>query len=60
MRLAYSSFGSEQAPYARPISRSVSHSSGKLNLYFSAKRVLAASSSKLMPRISAFFAVYWS
>jgi len=36
--------------------RSVSQSSGKLNLYFWAKRALALSSSKLAPRISAFLA----
>jgi hypothetical protein len=56
MRLAYSSFGDDAAPYDRPILRSVSQSSGKLNLYFSAKRALALSSSKLAPRISAFLA----
>ena len=36
--------------------RSVSQSSGKGNLYFSANLALAAASSKLAPRISVFFA----
>jgi len=40
--------------------RSVSQSSGKLNLYFSANLAFAVSSSKLAPRICAFFAAYWS
>ena len=56
MRFAYSSFGPDAAPYAKPMERSVSQSSGKLNLYFSANFALAFSSSKLAPRISAFLA----
>ena len=56
MRFAYSSCGPDAAPYATPMARAVSQSSGKLNLYFSANLAFACSSSKLAPRIWTFFA----
>jgi hypothetical protein len=56
IRFAYSSCGDVAAPYAMPIFRSVSHSSGKGNLYFAANLALSAAVSKLAPRIWTFFA----
>lgn len=58
MRRAYSSFDDSAAPYARPIFRSVSQSSGKGKSYFLAKAALSFSLSKLTPRMVAFFAAY--
>jgi hypothetical protein len=58
MRRAYSSFPESAAPYATPMERSVSQSSGKGKLYFSAKRRLAFSLSKLTPRTCVFFCSY--
>jgi len=58
MRCAYSSFGDFAAPYARPILRSVSQSSGKLKLNFLAKAAFSSFVSKLTPRIFAFFLSY--
>jgi hypothetical protein len=51
IRFAYSSFGELAAPYAMPILRSVSQSSGNGNLYFSANFALSSGLSKLAPRI---------
>jgi hypothetical protein len=48
------------APYAVPIVRSVSQSSGKLKLNFSANALLAAGLSNETPMIAAFFASYWA
>lgn len=58
MRFAYSAVAESVAPYARPMERSVSQSSGKLNLNFSAKARFSAGVSKLMPRIWALRAWY--
>ena len=58
MRLAYSSVAFVAAPYASPILRSVSHSSGKLNLNFSANFRFSSGVSKLTPRMRAFFCSY--
>lgn len=58
MRRAYASFAESAAPYASPIFFSVSQSSGKGNLYFSAKRAFSSRVSKLTPRIFAFFFSY--
>jgi hypothetical protein len=58
MRRAYSSFGDDAAPYATPIFRSVSQSSGKGKWNFSAKRALSSGVSKLAPRIRTFFCWY--
>jgi len=60
MRRAYSSFAFSAAPYARPILRSVSQSSGKGKSNFFAKAAFSFWVSKLTPRMTAFFAVYWS
>ena len=58
MRRAYSSLGESAAPYARPIFRSVSQSSGKLKLNFWAKAAFSSAVSKLAPRMPAFFFSY--
>lgn len=58
MRRAYCSFFESAAPYATPTVRSVSHSSGKGNLNFSAKALFSAGVSKLTPRTLTFFASY--
>jgi hypothetical protein len=55
MRRAVDALRSSQAPYARPIVRVVSHSSGKLKPNFFAKAALSSSVSKLMPKISTPF-----
>jgi hypothetical protein len=55
MRRAYSSLGESAAPYARPISWSVSHSSGNLKFCFSANFLFASTVSKLAPTICVFF-----
>ncbi len=60
MRRAYSSLLESQAPYANPISRFVSQSSGKGKSNFSAKRLLSAGVSKLTPRTRVFFWLYCS
>ena len=48
--------GSTLAPYAVPIERSVSQSSGKLKLNFSANALFAAGLSNETPRMTAFLA----
>jgi hypothetical protein len=58
MRFAYSSFGESAAPYAMPILRSVSQSSGKGKSNFSANLALSAALSKLAPRMVVFFFSY--
>jgi len=58
MRFAYSSFSLPAAPYAMPILRSVSHSSGNGKRNFSANLALSSTESKETPRICAFFASY--
>lgn len=58
MRRAYSSLTDSPAPYAMPMLRSESDSSGNVKPYFSAKRLLSLWVSKLQPRICAFFASY--
>ena len=60
MRFAYSSFSLVAAPYARPILRSVSHSSGNGKLNFFANAAFSFSLSKLTPMTFAFFASYCS
>ena len=55
MRFAVVAAGSSVAPYARPILRSVSQSSGKSYWNFFAKARFASWVSKLMPRICVFF-----
>jgi hypothetical protein len=55
MRLALLAAGSSAAPYASPILRSVSQSSGKSYWNFFAKARFASCVSKLMPRIWASF-----
>lgn len=60
MRFAYSSFALLAAPYAIPILRSVSHSSGNGKSYFSANFALSATESKLTPRSWTFLLSYWS
>jgi hypothetical protein len=54
MRFAYSSFGFSQAPYAIPISRFSSQSSGNGKENFSANLALSGGVSKEAPRISTF------
>ena len=50
--------GSAFAPYAVPIVRSVSLSSGKLNLNFSANALFSAGVSNEAPMMTAFLASY--
>jgi hypothetical protein len=58
MRFAYSSFELDAAPYASPISRSTSHSSGNGKSNFFANFALSSGVSKLTPKIAVFFASY--
>lgn len=55
IRLAIPAFGSSVAPYAIPISRFTSHSSGKGYLNFFANSALSSTQSNEAPKISVFF-----
>ncbi len=58
MRLANSALGSSVAPYASPIARVSSHSSGNGYWNFVAKAALSSTQSKEAPKISVFF--FWN
>lgn len=58
IRAARPAVGESQAPYASPISRFVSHSSGKGKSNFFAKAAFSSTVSKETPRISTFFLRY--
>jgi hypothetical protein len=55
MRRAVGAWGESHAPYASPMERSVSQSSGNGNSCFAANFAFFATESKDTPRISAFF-----
>ena len=55
MRRARGAAGSSQAPYATPIARDVSQSSGNGKLNFFANAALSATLSTLAPRILTLF-----
>ena len=58
IRFAFPVAPGSVAPYARPILRSVSQSSGKLKPNLSENALLAFSSSNEIPKMTAFFLSY--